>query len=71
MGHTFRFLNQTLNWTTPRIRHPERAGCWALLAVATYTQSRLAHAIVTDRRLPWERPQRTAKLLFCRVQQTV
>jgi hypothetical protein len=33
LEHTFRFLKQTLGWTTPRVRHPEqddrgRRGWW-------------------------------------------
>jgi hypothetical protein len=57
--HTFRFVKQVLNWTAPRVRHPEQAdrrvppGCW--LVVAAYTQLRLARACVQDQRLPWER----------------
>lgn len=53
--HTFRFLKQILNWTVPRVRHPEQADRWTALVVAAYTQLRLARACVQDRRLPWER----------------
>lgn len=28
LEHTFRFLKQTLGWTTPRVRHPEQADRW-------------------------------------------
>ena len=55
LEHTFRFLKQTLGWTTPRVRHPEQADRWTWLVVAAYTQLRLARARVADRRLPWER----------------
>src|SRR5262245_29722746 len=54
--HTFRFVKQTLGWTTPRVRHPEQADRWTWLVLAAYTQVRLARACVGDRRLPWERP---------------
>jgi len=60
--HTFRFLKQVLNWTVPRVRHPEQADRWTWLVVAAYTQLRLAAACVQDQRLPWERP-RQARLL--------
>ncbi len=39
LEHTFRFLKQTLGWTTPRVRHPEQADRWTWLAVAAFTQS--------------------------------
>jgi DDE superfamily endonuclease len=68
LEHTFRFLKQTLSWTTPRLRHPEQADRWTLLVLAAYTQLRLARALVADRRLPWERPQAPGKLTPCRVQ---
>ncbi len=29
LEHTFRFLKQTLGWTTPRVRHPEQADRWS------------------------------------------
>jgi hypothetical protein len=55
--HTFRFLKQTLNWTVPRVRHPEQADRWTWLVVLAYTQLRLARPLVDDQRLPWQRPQ--------------
>ncbi len=55
LEHTFRFLKQTLGWTTPRFRHPEQADRWSWLVLAAYTQLRLARPFVADRRLPWER----------------
>jgi hypothetical protein len=68
LEHTFRFLKQTLNWTTPRVRHPEQADRWTLLVLAAYTQLRLARAIVADQRLPWERPLQPGTLTPVRVQ---
>jgi hypothetical protein len=53
--HTFRFCKQSLNWTTPRVRHPEQADRWTWLVVVAYTQLRLGRSCVADRRLPWER----------------
>jgi hypothetical protein len=55
LEHTFRFLKQTLGWTTPRIRTPEAADRWTWLMIAVYTQLRLARHLVEDRRRPWER----------------
>ena len=42
--HTFRFLKQTLTWTTPRVRTPEQADRWTWLVLLAYTQLRLARA---------------------------
>jgi len=54
--HTFRFLKQILNWTTPRVRHPAQADLWTWLVLAAYTQLRLAGACVQDQRLPSRTP---------------
>jgi hypothetical protein len=54
LEHTFRFLKQTLGWTTPRVRHPEQADRWTWLVVAAYTQLRLFRSMVSDQRLPWQ-----------------
>ena len=59
--HTYRFCKQTLNWTTPRVRHPEQADRWTWLVLLAYTQLRLARRAIEDVRLPWERPQRPAR----------
>lgn len=37
LEHTFRFVKQFLNWTLPRVRHPEQADRWTWLVVLTYT----------------------------------
>ena len=58
LEHTYRFCKQTLNWTTPRVRHPEPADRWTRLVLLADTQLRLARCAIDDRRLPWERPQR-------------
>lgn len=58
LDHTYRFCKQTLNWTAPRVRHPEQADRWTWLVLLAYTQLRLARRAIEDRRLPWERPQR-------------
>jgi hypothetical protein len=67
LEHTIRFLKQTLGWTAPRFRHPEQADRWTRLVLLAYAQLRLARAIVADRRLPWERPQRPRRLTPTRV----
>jgi hypothetical protein len=61
LDHTYRFCKQTLNWTTPRVRHPEPADRWTWLVVLAYTQLRLARRAIADVHLPWERPQRPAR----------
>jgi hypothetical protein len=56
LEHTFRFVKQVLNWTTPRVRLPEQADRWTWVVVIAYTQVRLARSVVCDQRLLWERP---------------
>jgi hypothetical protein len=67
LEHTFRFVKQTFNWTTPRVRYPQQADRWTWLVVLAYTQLRLARSAVADRRLPWERPLPAASLTPNRV----
>lgn len=71
LEHAFRFLKQTLGWTTPRFRHPEQADRWSWLIVAAYMQLRLARACVADRRLPWERRYAPDRLSPSRVRRAV
>jgi len=72
LEHTFRFLKQTLGWTTPRVRHPEQADrCRTWLVVAAFTQLRLARACVADLRLPWERHYAAGRLTPWRVHRVV
>jgi len=66
--HTFRFVKQTLGWTTPRVRYPGQADRWTWLVLLAYTQLRLARALVRDQRLPWERPLPPQQLTPYRVQ---
>ncbi|MFJ2033782.1 NF041680 family putative transposase [Streptosporangium sp. NPDC087985] len=67
LEHTFRFCKQTLNWTLPRPRTPEQADRWTWLVIAAYTQLHLARTLVTDLRLPWEKPLPTHRLTPGRV----
>ncbi len=71
LEHTFRFLKQSMGWTTPRVRHPEQADRWTWLVVAAYTQLRLARARVADLRLPWERRYDAGRLTPVRVHRVV
>ena len=71
LEHTFRFLKQTLGWTTPRMRHPEQADRWSWLVLAAFTQLRLARPCVADRRLPWERHYASGRLTPHRVHRVV
>lgn len=60
--HTFRFIKNTLGWTTPRMRTPEQADRWTWLIIAAYTQIRLSRGLVEDLRLPWERRREPGRL---------
>jgi hypothetical protein len=67
LEHTFRFLKQSMGWTTPRVRHPEQADRWTWLVLAAFTQLRLARTCVADLRLPWERRYELDRLTPMRV----
>ena len=67
LEHTYRFVKNTLGWTTPKICTPEQADRWTWLILAAYTQLRLARGLVADHRLPWERPCDPARLTPARV----
>jgi hypothetical protein len=71
LEHTFRFLKQSMGWTTPRVRHPEQADLWCWLVVAAYTQLRLARSCVAEVRLPWERRYERGRLTPIRVHRVV
>lgn len=59
LEHTFRFLKQTLGWTTPRLRTPGAADRWTWLIIAAHTQLRLARHLTEDLRRPWEKTPTT------------
>jgi hypothetical protein len=71
LEHTFRFLKQSMGWTTPRVRHPEQADRWTWLVVAAFAQLRLARTCVADLRLPWERRYNRGRLTPVRVHRAV
>ena len=72
LEHTFRFLKQeSMGWTTPRVRHPEQADRWSWLVMVAYTQLRLARTCVADLRLPWERRYDPGRLTPVRVHRVV
>jgi len=60
--HTFRFVKNTLGWTSPSLCTPEQAERWTWLVVGALTQLRLARGHVDDLRLPWERPRQPDQL---------
>jgi len=65
--HLFRFVKQTLGWTTPRLRHPAAADRWSWLVALAVWQVWLARSVVQDARLPWERPCPSPRLTPGRV----
>src|SRR5262249_40939281 len=58
---TYRFGKQVLNWTTPRVRHPEQADRGTWLVLLAYTQLRLARRAIADVHPPGEPPQRPTR----------
>ncbi|HLV97236.1 MAG TPA: NF041680 family putative transposase [Ktedonobacterales bacterium] len=71
LEHCFKFCKYSLNWTTPRVRHPEQADRWTELVLLAYTMLRLARPMVADQRLPWERPLKAGKLTPYRVRRAL
>jgi hypothetical protein len=69
--HGFRFLKQSLGWTVPRLRRPARADRWSWLLALVLWQLWLGRALVTDARLPWERPRPPAHLSPGRVRRAM
>jgi hypothetical protein len=67
LEHTFRFVKQALNWTVPRVRHPEQADRWTWLVLIGYTELRLARPAICEQRLPWQRPMPVGTLTPYRV----
>lgn len=67
LEHSFRFLKTTLNWQTPRLRHPEQADLWSWLVLLAFTQLRLSKSMVEDVKLPWQRPQEQQRMTPSRV----
>jgi hypothetical protein len=68
LEHTFRFLKQTLGWTTPRVRAPEAADRWTWLIITAHTQLRLTRDLAQDLRRPWEKtPTAPGRLTPARV----
>lgn len=62
LEHTFRFLKQTLGWTTPQIMSPHTADIWTWLIIAAHTQLALAREHTQDLRRPWEKPAEPHRL---------
>lgn len=67
LEHTFRFVKQALNWTVPRVRHPEQADRWSWLVALGYTELRLARPVTCEHRLPWQAPMAVGTLTPYRV----
>jgi hypothetical protein len=53
----FRFRKQRLHWTRPAFQHLDRCQRWTRLVDMAYWQLFLARDLVTDRPLPWQKPQ--------------
>jgi hypothetical protein len=53
--HAFRFLKQSLGWTTPHVRSPQAADRWSWLVALALWLLWLAREAVAPVRRPWER----------------
>lgn len=57
IDHWYRFAKQRLHWTTPKFSTPERSQTWSTLLLLGQWQLYLAREVITDTRLPWQKPQ--------------
>jgi hypothetical protein len=53
----YRFRKRRLYWTLPQFQQPERCDRWTLLVDIACWHIFLARHLVTDRPLPWQKPQ--------------
>src|SRR5919199_708677 len=65
--HGFRFLKQSLGWTTVRLRSPQAADRWTWLLAAGLWQLWLIRPLVAEVRLPWDHPAAPEQLTPGRV----
>jgi hypothetical protein len=65
--HTYRFARHALGWDKAALREPGQVSRWTWLIIAAITQLRLARAIASDHRLPWERHRKPGRLTPGRV----
>jgi len=65
--HGFRFLKHDLGWTATRPSHPHAADRWTWLLALALWHLWLARPLVSDQRLPWERPLPPQRLTPARV----
>jgi len=65
--HGFRFLKQSLGWTTVRPKEPAAADRWTWLLALAFWELWLARDLVAEQRLPWERELPPAQLTPGRV----
>ena len=59
VDHWYRFAKQGLFWTLPRFKTPEQAERWSDLMPLLTWELWLARPVVTDKPLPWQKPQTT------------
>jgi hypothetical protein len=67
--HWYRFAKQSLHWTLPRCQTPEQAERWSDLMPFLTWELWLARPLVSDKPLPWQKPQ--AQLTPGRVRQSL
>lgn len=57
VDHWYRFLKQRLHWTLPQLGTPQQCERWSDLMPLITWQLWLARELVSDRHLPWQKPQ--------------
>jgi hypothetical protein len=59
VDHWYRFAKHSLFWTLPRFKTPEQAERWSDLMPLLTWELWLARPAITDKPLPWQKPQTT------------
>lgn len=67
LDHWYRFAKQRLHWTTPQLSTPQQCEVWSELMPLVMWELWLSREVVSDRPLPWHKPQLAGKLTPGRV----
>jgi len=62
LDHWYRFAKQRLHWTTPQLATPGQCEVWSELMPMVTWELWLGRGVVSDRPLPWQKPQRVSTL---------
>lgn len=69
LDHWYRFAKQRLHWTRPQVSTPQQCEVWSELMPLVMWELWLSRGVVSDRPLPWQKPQSSTNLTPGRVAQ--